>query len=724
MKTAIKRRATFTILLSFICSSFVCSAQSFEDVGYRGELMRWNYFPIDSIWLFNTDSTTDVSSLPADDHGWQKVNTEFLKDENGNDVNWPNVGWFRKKFMVPPGWAGKPIALRMGHFGASEIYMDGKLIYRYGIVANNIEGEKIFVPRKPLVISLDSQASHIIQVHYSNQHAKNPGYGPKFIGFRVLFAPPDIISRISVMQVPSLPITIGILFIFTLFFLFVYFFDRKRVASLLTACLFFTPCCMFTNTYFKITQTDLEPIVRANNWESLLSSWINCWQVLIVYALYYKGKMPRRAWIVIGIMLYNFIPSFVYPSLSQASLILSLLVTFELFRIIVTGVIHKRPGFWILLTGALIQHVGYFVFVVDIFNLFPIMTPTQELLLMIFPQMGLPLTYALHLAWEFGAANRDLRLQLAQVNKLSETTIRQEQEKQEILTRQKENLEIMVQDRTKELSHQKEELQNTLSHLKSAQAQLIQSEKMASLGELTAGIAHEIQNPLNFVNNFSEINKELLSEMKIEMEKGNITDAKDIADDIIDNEEKINQHGKRADSIVKGMLQHSRKSTGQKELTDINVLADEYLRLSYHGLRAKDKSFNAAMKTSLDNATGKIEIIAQDIGRVLLNLYNNAFYSVNEKAKQNITGYEPSVSVNTRKINNNVEIRVSDNGNGIPGNIIDKIFQPFFTTKPAGQGTGLGLSLAYDIIKAHSGELTVQSKEGEGTEFIISLPLK
>ncbi len=258
--------------------------------------------------------------------------------------------------------------------------------------------------------------------------------------------------------------------------------------------------------------------------------------------------------------------------------------------------------------------------------------------------------------------------------------------------------------------------------LKTVQRQLIQTEKMASLGELTAGIAHEIQNPLNFVNNFSEVNNELIDELGEEAEKGNLDEVKAIAKDIKENEQKINHHGKRAGDIVKGMLEHSKASTGKKELTDINKLADEYLRLSYHGLRAKDKSFNATMKTEYEEGLEKINIIPQDIGRVLLNLYNNAFYAVNQQKSQNLISYEPTVSVATKKSGNSVLITVSDNANGIPQKIVDKIFQPFFTTKPTGQGTGLGLSLSYDIIKAHGGEIKVETKEGEGSEFIISLP--
>ncbi|MCZ2460990.1 MAG: hypothetical protein LC128_15325 [Chitinophagales bacterium] len=267
-------------------------------------------------------------------------------------------------------------------------------------------------------------------------------------------------------------------------------------------------------------------------------------------------------------------------------------------------------------------------------------------------------------------------------------------------------------------------LEKTLADLKSTQSQLIQSEKMASLGELTAGIAHEIQNPLNFVNNFSEVNAELISELVDEVDKGNYDEVKLIAKDIKENEQKINNHGKRADAIVKGMLQHSRKSTGQKELTDINALCDEYLRLAYHGLRAKDKSFNAKFETDFDESLPKINVVPQDMGRVILNLINNAFYAVNEKANSlmpDAESYDPTVVVSTKKIGDRVEIKIKDNGNGIPSAIKDKIFQPFFTTKPTGQGTGLGLSLSYDIVKAHGGEIKVETKEGEGTEFVIQL---
>ena len=346
------------------------------------------------------------------------------------------------------------------------------------------------------------------------------------------------------------------------------------------------------------------------------------------------------------------------------------------------------------------------------------------------------------------ATLKDSVFNIEKQKKITENTMQYEFDKKEAIAKAEQEKKDAVAERTRNLQYvaivaflllgifllygytqknkAKIKIEKAYADLKSTQQQLIQSEKMASLGELTAGIAHEIQNPLNFVNNFSEVNKELIEELKSERQKAeserNTILENEILNDIEANEEKIIHHGKRADAIIKGMLQHSRSSSSTKEPTNINALADEYLRLSYHGLRAKDKNFNATMKTDFDESIGNININPQDIGRVLLNLYNNAFYATNEKKKQQTENYEPTVSVSTKKISDKVEIRVADNGNGIPQKIVDKIFQPFFTTKPTGQGTGLGLSLSYDIIKAHGGEIKVESKEGEGSEFIITLP--
>lgn len=309
--------------------------------------------------------------------------------------------------------------------------------------------------------------------------------------------------------------------------------------------------------------------------------------------------------------------------------------------------------------------------------------------------------------------------------------LRKEEEKNILVVGENEKLEILVKERTTEILAQKEQLESTIEELKATQNQLVQQEKLASLGELTAGIAHEIQNPLNFVNNFSELNVELITELKEALLAGNdVRDeslVKELLEDVTQNMEKINHHGKRASSIVKGMLQHSRTSTGQKEITDINALADEFLRLSYHGLRAKDKTFNADFKAELDPDLPAIEAVPQDIGRVLLNLINNAFYACAERSKAQASvgvSYKPLVTVSTQKMDRAIEIRVKDNGAGISEDNMEKIFQPFFTTKPTGKGTGLGLSLAYDIItKGHGGTMEVESVEGEGATFVIKIPV-
>ena len=318
------------------------------------------------------------------------------------------------------------------------------------------------------------------------------------------------------------------------------------------------------------------------------------------------------------------------------------------------------------------------------------------------------------LSWGMFARFKSLQMENARA------ALEKEEERNRLIAQQNEVLEQQVTERTAELQH-------SLESLKQTQAQLIQSEKMASLGELTAGIAHEIQNPLNFVNNFSDVSAELLQELKEEVDKGDLTEVNAIADDVIQNLEKIAHHGRRADSIVKGMLQHSRSSSGQKEPTDINVLTDEFLRLAYHGLRAKDKSFNAEMITNFGEGLPKITIVSQDMGRVLLNLFNNAFYATQEKSKQSQfpgNSYKPVIIVTTLQIEDAIQIIIKDNGVGIPAEIKDKILQPFFTTKPTGEGTGLGLSLSYDIIvKAHGGTLDIESQLGEGSQFIITLPV-
>ena len=434
---------------------------------------------------------------------------------------------------------------------------------------------------------------------------------------------------------------------------------------------------------------------------------------ILLFILFALDRMKPFFWWYIGYILCIDFPLnilfpkqyFVFNEIGHILFsLICLSLAFRAFR-------NKKPGDWLIGFVALAVVFNNMKFILFEAGNIPVGLGAIAAI----PQFITTISVVIYLALRYGRANTSLEHQLKQVRILSEANLKTEKEKHEILEAQNETLEKQVAERTGALS-------KSLNDLKSAQTQLIQSEKMASLGELTAGIAHEIQNPLNFVNNFSEVNTELIDEAGQEINSGNIDKVKSLLINIKDNEQKINHHGKRADSIVKGMLQHSRSSTGAKEPTDINALVDEYLRLSYFGLRAKDNLLNVTLKTDLDKSIGKINIIPQDIGRVLLNIYTNAFYAIAEKKKLIKEGYEPTVSVITKKALNQVSIIVNDNGYGIHKKVIDKIFQPFFTTKPTGQGTGLGLSLSYDIIKAHGGEIKLDTKEGEFTEFIITLP--
>jgi signal transduction histidine kinase len=400
---------------------------------------------------------------------------------------------------------------------------------------------------------------------------------------------------------------------------------------------------------------------------------------------------------------------------TNISSIVGLLTMIILFIASIKSCIDRYPasGFFLMAYSAILA--GIFIFLSANIGLLA-HTP--------FTDFGVPIGSCIGIVLFSFALSNSINILKKQNAEKQQQIIRHLEENASLQTKVNIELEQKVEERTREI--------------KEFQKQLIQQEKLASLGEVTAGIAHEIQNPLNFVNNFSELNNELLAEMTDEMEKGNMGEANAIAQDVIKNGQKILNHGKRAEAIVKGMLQHSRSGGGEKQSTNLNALADEYLQLSFHGLRAKDKDFNVAMQTDFDDSVGKIDIIPQDIGRVLLNLYNNAFYAVTEKRKQlrAVTQpvgqlYQPKVSISTRKINarpdnptarDQVEIRIRDNGNGIPQKVIDKIFQPFFTTKPTGQGTGLGLSISFDIVNAHNGQLQVNSEEGEFTEFIVTLP--
>ncbi|MBD2722985.1 two-component sensor histidine kinase [Hymenobacter sp. BT189] len=442
------------------------------------------------------------------------------------------------------------------------------------------------------------------------------------------------------------------------------------------------------------------------------------WNIRALYALFDSrpGRVYTGLWACYGLVGVEVVVAYYHPATFPVLGMLFVVITAEQLRLTTRAIRQGRRGGLIIgagFAGSLL------IWLVAVGFLLRAILPLLVINGLILVGLLLPaLAISLFLAREFALDAELLQVKLSEVEQLSAQTLAQEQEKQALLAQQNETLETQVTQRTGEL-------QRSLTELRATQAQLIQKEKMASLGELTAGIAHEIQNPLNFVNNFSEVSTELLEELEEEQAKL-IRDAEleaELVGDLRQNLGKISHHGRRAAAIVKGMLEHSRTSTGERAPTDLNQLADEYLRLAYQGLRAKDKSFNAALETDFAPGLPLVEAVGADVGRVLLNLFGNAFYAVQKRQQTGEAGYAPTVSVATARVNGHVEIRVTDNGTGMPTAVQAKIFQPFFTTKPTGEGTGLGLSLSHDIIaQGHGGTLAVESQPGAGSTFIISLP--
>jgi signal transduction histidine kinase len=624
-------------------------------------------------WKFHEGDNPNWAKPQYNDSAWSYINP-LLPLYKLPQLKQPGIGWFRLKLQLDSSLYNKTIAVVLTFAGAAELYLDGKLIYRFGKVSVNYKEEQtcLFFNR-PFSLKLGDHSIQTLAIRYSlnpqNRYINSGHPSMEVVLKDINRAFVDYINvqggyanRRSIQLSIYLPLGLLLLFLFLAFRL------QREYLHFGIFCL-----CMFLG--MLIYTIALRPSVTVTSSTTLL---------LTAYIFYITGAMfflngtyilhkQKKSWIYYMVLLYGLLIVPVHLFIhSWGYLFLSFywpLAVLDFLRLNIKASRSGRQGAWILVT------TGVLFFIVIICGTFLLMAGNRQLsdlfnaIAFILPSVGL----SLFISGEFARTGFSLQQRVKEVEELSQKTLFQEREKQQILTSQNETLEKQVSERTVDLSQ-------SLQELKATQSQLIHSEKMASLGELTAGIAHEIQNPLNFVNNFSEVNKELLTEMNDEIEKGNLDEAKLIAKDVIDNEEKINHHGKRADAIVKGMLEHSRSNGGIKEPTDINELADEYLRLAYHGLRARDKSFNATIKTDFDQNIGNINIIPQDIGRVILNLITNAFYAVAEKKKQQPEGYEPIITVSTKRFGFNsedgdkIEIKVADNGSGIPKQLVDKIF--------------------------------------------------
>ena len=679
-------------------------------------------------WIFKEGHHPTWANENIDLAGWKKVKPEELSVKDA-DKNGRVEGWFRLKIKTDLSLNKMPLGFRYAGWGAAELYVDGKFVESYGSTGTDSKPFQEYNPFNRSAISIPSgpEKDHSIAIHFvdyvadfpfpkqikSNAFVKIRQYtftnalfsltGPKFNAAHTNLFYVHLVFKTAVA---------AIILVITLLFWLVSYQNPREIRLRLIA-VFSTLGVMFAGVrvLWHSQTISFSTFILSQAFGNFLTfAMFGLIPFIIAESLQQKIrwylKLSYAIIILVGIssiFFYAYLTTFPFIILNTVGTLFSCYFILRAWKTI-------KGAQW-----AIIGAFGNIVFW-SCFSMLLVSRVSVQSFLLIegFLFLSLPFGYVIYISMRFREIIDEVKDNATQLILVSE-------EKKELAARQNEMLENQVAKRTSEL-------RQSLLDLTATQKQLIQSEKMASLGELTAGIAHEIQNPLNFVNNFSEVNTELLTEMKDELNKGNIDDAKAIANDVIENEQKINHHGKRADAIVKGMLQHSRSSSGVKEPTDINALADEYLRLAYHGLRAKDKSFNATMKTDFDESIGTINIIPQDIGRVILNLITNAFYVVDEKKKQIGDGYEPMVTVSTKRTAplpggpQGVEVRVADNGNGIPQKVLDKIFQPFYTTKPTGQGTGLGLSLSYDIVKAHGGELKVETKEGEGSVFMIQLP--
>jgi signal transduction histidine kinase len=678
---------------------------------------KYNFINLSALkgWKFSPDDDPAFAQPGFDDSYWYSIEKLSVYEDALPDSLWEGFGWLRLRLQADSLLTGtKKLIYRQWSPGAAEMYINGELVLKRGNPTPD-PTEQVLVGRRyntfgKLYEFQPGQTYHIA-IRYSLHNI-------------------DFIRKITLRDIT---ITVNPRFSLLDFDKFdLYNSDqhsfRIREAVVLTsaAVTLFLVMILHLVLYLYIKDEN------SNGWICLLNALLFAILLLLtIYSLFpidnfWLSIMPNNLMVLLAFLSLSLVPLVIHKVLRiEPYWLWKYFIPFQIAPIIIIASFDVEGiGFWSVLVVILLALSGGIVAIFKARQLkrentvlitwsilaFPIFIVLSGISFQLFGEFG----EAINILSTFGIFTvMPLGLSIYQVKQFLGLHT---------------HLDNLVGQRTSEL-------QQSLNNLKATQSQLIQSEKMASLGELTAGIAHEIQNPLNFVNNFSEVSNELLDEMREEIEKKNFDEVKAITNDVKQNLAKVLHHGKRADAIVKGMLQHSRGSSGVKEPTDINALADEYLRLAYHGLRAKDKSFNAKFETHFDESIGMIEVVPQDIGRVILNLITNAFYAVSEKMKRETADvksgpshvspltshYEPTVTIFTKKLSDKIEIRVKDNGNGIPDSIKEKIFQPFFTTRPTGQGTGLGLSLSYDIVKAHGGKLWVESMEGKGSSFTVQL---
>ncbi len=679
---------------------------------------------LDKGWTFHVGDNLDWAKPDFDDSKWESIDPTKDIFELPQIHKTGQIGWLRLR-LAGDSALHQSLVLIIQQAGASELYLNGKRIHQIGIVSATADQIKAFNPQNsPVSFPVSTKGVQVLAIRYAFQ--PNIRYATHFNSTNPLFTtrlrPTDeavsgYTNSYNREQNQKF-VRVAVFAILSLLFFTLYVFSPVRKAYLY----FSVYALLFAVSWYILKFVDSPTFVETSygikNAILILQTIGYLFMLNAVYAtfqhkngfLYWAMVLSGIVAIPVGALVYGW-GWLIYGQL------FSNFISIDITRVSAIAVREHRKGAWIVLAGCICYLVCWFIFSLQFSGVL-----ASEGLLADLPfeisWLSISVAFAVFLAYDFGLTNRILEQKLKENETLSA-------EKQQILATQNETLERQVHERTAELNQ-------SLENLKTTQVQLIQKEKLASLGELTAGIAHEIQNPLNFVNNFSEVSSELVAELQEERGKGTERDEAleaELLDDLTQNLQKITHHGGRASAIVKGMLEHARASTGERELTDLNALADQYLRLAYQGWRRSGvpdnrQEFTCILVTDFDPALGQADIVPQDIGRVLLNLYTNAFYAVSEKQKTTTNSYQPTVWVRTQGVDQQILITVKDNGKGIPDAVKAKIFQPFFTTKPTGEGTGLGLSLSYDIVtKGHGGTFTVESVEGVETTFIIRLPI-
>lgn len=690
--------------------------------------------PLDG-WIFRKGNDPNWAKGNIDFSKWAafkptELNTD-LADENGRVE-----GWFRIKIVLDESLQGMPLAISRDLWAATDVYLDGELVHSFGNTGRPYEAFNPIL-KYPKPVELIPGREYLLAIHVVDYETtftqREIRLKPKNLESFINLTGPDYIKWVTrdfrhTHVYVTLCLAVSFLLCFLYWFLVYLNPDQKifRIIAWYTTVVLIGAVVFFAHTFFEITY-GLEKV------RFLL--FITFQGIITLFGLFIlewvlTRKISKFSWILLIIILILNFPAHLF-SISQPFAVAFTIMLFHFGRNLFAQRKQIKGANWAIVAAVVVPTAAIIVLIIlhssslDLYNEYD--KPLLSLQI-----LSPPLFYLAYISVRFKETLSAVRIE-------SQKLVQVTEEKRVILANQNTLLEAQVQERTRELK-------SSLENLKSTQAQLIQSEKMASLGELTAGIAHEIQNPLNFVNNFSEVSSELVDETLEEVEgvktrhalsqKNNLsqeqgpsedstslTEITDLLGDIKSNLDKITHHGKRADAIVKGMLAHSRKAEGEKQLTDLNALADEYLKLAYHGMRAKDKNFYVQIETEFDATLPLINVIPQDIGRVLLNMINNAFYAAHTQDAESVEhNSPPSIKISTKNFGDKIEIAISDNGPGIPESIKDKIFQPFFTTKKGTEGTGLGLSLSYDIVKAHGGTIELDSQPGSGATFTISLP--